>query len=245
LKKSSQLTRALKKRTTNHYIMREKFPVALIEQNSELRLTLNDKFKHSALLDCIINVDSIERFCTLYHKIQPKELKLILLDSSLLNYKRASVINRLNKNVHNSKIIIFSANDPDHYFHDHLKKGVSGFLLKSHSFPELEALIHEAIADNQKIICTPEYKHLFQVEETPHFYINNTKLNNAEYLVCSRLMNGHEYKFIANEMGISVDGVRYYVRNVYRKLKVNSKWELIRKCRLRPPGNNGSQANAE
>ena len=41
------------------------------------------------------------------------------------------------------------------------------------------------------------------------------------------LANGYLYKEIADRMGITVDGVRSYVRRIYEKLHVHSRTEAV------------------
>jgi DNA-binding NarL/FixJ family response regulator len=215
--------------------MNQRYPVALIEQNTELRLTLTSHFKNSPLLDCIISVDSIQRFNTLFHVIRPPELKVILLDGSLLNNRIPALISGLKKKKDDVKIVVLSTQQANEYVSHLMAKGICGFLNKDLAYPELESIIHTAIASDQPIICSSEHLHLFQGLDANLPLINNIKLTRAEYLTCSLLTNGYEYLAIAHEMGISLDGVRYHIRNIYRKMEVNSKWELIRKCRLQPP----------
>ena len=43
------------------------------------------------------------------------------------------------------------------------------------------------------------------------------------------LTNDHLYQKIAEHQGISLDGVRYHIKNIYKKLHVKSKAEVIKK----------------
>ena len=55
------------------------------------------------------------------------------------------------------------------------------------------------------------------------------KLSNRENEVMAQLVNGLAYKEIANVLGISVTTVNDHIKNIYSKLNVNSKAELINK----------------
>lgn len=46
--------------------------------------------------------------------------------------------------------------------------------------------------------------------------------------------DGLSYKLIAARLHISLDTVRNHIRNVYRKLQVNSKGELLAQALRRP-----------
>ena len=57
----------------------------------------------------------------------------------------------------------------------------------------------------------------------------NDKLTVRENEVLAQLVNGLAYKEIANVLGISVTTVNDHIKNIYNKLNVNSKAELISK----------------
>ena len=54
-------------------------------------------------------------------------------------------------------------------------------------------------------------------------------LSEREYDIVLALVEGLSYKMIADKYDISLDTVRQHIRNVYRKLNVNSKGEVITK----------------
>jgi DNA-binding NarL/FixJ family response regulator len=53
-------------------------------------------------------------------------------------------------------------------------------------------------------------------------------LNSVEFNVLKLLSDGKDYKEIAQETEISLDGVRYYIKRIYKALNVHSKGEAIR-----------------
>jgi DNA-binding CsgD family transcriptional regulator len=57
----------------------------------------------------------------------------------------------------------------------------------------------------------------------------NRQLSDKEYKITTLLVDGYEYEKIANFMDLSVDGVRYYIKSIYKKLQVNSRKELAKK----------------
>jgi DNA-binding NarL/FixJ family response regulator len=54
-------------------------------------------------------------------------------------------------------------------------------------------------------------------------------LTERESEVLSLLGEGNSYSSIADQIHLSVDGVGYHIRNIYRKLQVNSKAEAVAK----------------
>jgi DNA-binding NarL/FixJ family response regulator len=43
------------------------------------------------------------------------------------------------------------------------------------------------------------------------------------------LVDGLSYKMIADRMNVSIDTIRFHIKNIYKKLQVNSKAEVISK----------------
>jgi DNA-binding NarL/FixJ family response regulator len=53
------------------------------------------------------------------------------------------------------------------------------------------------------------------------------KLSPREKEIANAILKGFSYKLVALEYGISIDTVRIHIKNIYRKLKINSKAQLF------------------
>ena len=67
-----------------------------------------------------------------------------------------------------------------------------------------------------------------------HFVENVKKLNDTEINLSDRekeilssLSKGNSYKMIADSVCISIDTVRYHIRNIYKKMHVHSQSEAV------------------
>lgn len=60
-------------------------------------------------------------------------------------------------------------------------------------------------------------------------YNQKVILKNKEELVITYLKEGLTYNQIAEKTGISVDGVRFYIKRIYQKLGVNNAREALHK----------------
>ena len=63
-------------------------------------------------------------------------------------------------------------------------------------------------------------------QKTPQ---NDVDLTAVEKLILKGLANGLSYKALAEEIHLSIDGVRYHIRNIYRKLEAKNSSEAVAK----------------
>ena len=54
-------------------------------------------------------------------------------------------------------------------------------------------------------------------------------LSDREIEIVNYFVDGLNMKMIASNLNISIDTVKYHCKNIYRKLQINSKGELISK----------------
>jgi len=124
-------------------------------------------------------------------------------------------------------IMITVLEDSEHIFKS-LQNGAIGYLIKKVSPDELVQAVKDAYeggspmspAIARKVIASMQLKPKMQKEYS---------LTDREKEVLSLLGEGNSYASIADEIHLSVDGVGYHIRNIYRKLQVNSKAEAVAK----------------
>ncbi len=124
-------------------------------------------------------------------------------------------------------IMITVLEDSEHIFKS-LQNGAIGYLIKKVSPDELVQAVKDAFeggspmspAIARKVIASMQLKPKMQKEYS---------LTDREKEVLSLLGEGNSYASIADEIHLSVDGVGYHIRNIYRKLQVNSKAEAVAK----------------
>jgi len=212
-----------------------KFNIAIIEDDQQVVRMLNEQFQLSEQLNCVLSVDSVDKFLKFHREFM--EVHLVLLDVMLDTQSSIRSIPKIKKRVKDAEIIMFTFMDDSDTVFQALRNGATGYLIKEDNPEEIErkilftlqgggALLSPSIA--RKVI---EY---FNPGKYMPFSFTREKLNEKEKMVMKMLQEGHDYNTIARQLGITVDGVRYYIKSLYRKLQIKSRGELLRKYFFRP-----------
>jgi DNA-binding NarL/FixJ family response regulator len=155
-----------------------------------------------------------------------KSPDVVLLDINLPGISGIDMIPELKNRFPNTAILVLSVNyDNDSVFKS-LQAGADGYLSKETPLTKIKDAIIDINSGGSPI--TPAIARKV-------FDFFNAKQNIAEDLserekqVVDGIVAGLSYKLVADNMNISIDTVRKYIKSIYRKLQINSKGELIAK----------------
>jgi len=128
------------------------------------------------------------------------------------------------------QILMLTVFDTNEKIFDALCAGASGYLLKKASpFKIIEAIKDVSSGGSP---MTPEIakKVLAHFSKQPlkNESIYNLTQREKDILFC--LTQGYSYKMIAAQLQLSIDTVRFYIKQIYLKLQVNSAPEAIAKA---------------
>jgi DNA-binding NarL/FixJ family response regulator len=126
------------------------------------------------------------------------------------------------------EIIMLTVYHDSHKIFDSLKAGASGYLLKHTSLPEIKESI-EKLASGGAPMSPQIARKVIQYFNKPDKKEVESDLTPREQDIVNGLVDGLSYKLIADRFDISIDTVRAHIRNIYKKLHVNSKAEVITK----------------
>ncbi len=158
---------------------------------------------------------------------------VVLMDINMARMNGIECVRRLKALSPEIQIVMFTVyEDTDQIFRA-LAAGATGYLLKR--LPPAKLLqaikeVHEGGSPMSSSIARKVVASFQKVEpgpgERPH-------LSPREDAVLDYLAKGLTYKQIADQLGISIDTVRTYLRRIYEKLHVQSRTEAVAKY-LRP-----------
>ena len=157
---------------------------------------------------------------------------LLLLDMHMPELSGLELLKKLKEAKAKQKIVFLTASDDSSELFEAITWGADGYLLKDSSPDEiingLKAVIQGNIAiDNAGV--TMLARHLSEGEHQVTEQVspfNTHDLTEREQQTLELITKGMSNKLIARELGISDGTVKVHVKNLLRKLNVNSRLEL-------------------
>src|SRR5262245_44695180 len=201
--------------------------VALVEDRREIREGLAALLSGTEGFVCTGTFRSMEEALPGLAAHAPE---VLLLDVGLPGMSGIEGIRVLGERHPAMAIIMLTVYDDDARIFDALCAGASGYLLKNTPPARLLEGVQEAAGGGAPM--SPEVARrvvaLFREFHPPSRA--DYELTPHESRLLKMLVEGHNYKTAAAELGVTVNTVSYHVRHVYEKLQVHSRSEAVAKA---------------
>lgn len=197
--------------------------VSIVEDDQEIRESLAILIRGTDGFDCISTFEVCE---TALEAIEQDPPDLMLMDINLPGMSGIEGVRRVKEILPETEILMLTISDNDQDVFDSLCAGASGYLKKNIQPVKLLDAIRETVNGGapMSMAIARMVVNSFQKKTPDH------NLTEREQEVLSRLCEGKSYKMIAGELFIDINTVKFHIRNIYRKLEVNSKGEAIAKA---------------
>ncbi len=108
--------------------------------------------------------------------------------------------------------------------------GANGYLLK-HAAPEQIVHAIREVHTGGAPMTPSVARQVLKLFSQPFRHAKELQtLTSREHDVLSCLVRGYSYKMAADELGVSIETLRFHIKNIYAKLHVNSKSEAVAKA---------------
>jgi DNA-binding NarL/FixJ family response regulator len=152
---------------------------------------------------------------------------VVLMDIDFPDGSRIEVIRKWKQEMPDVNILVHTHLTEDQYIFQAFKAGAFGYLTKS-IFPSelLEALrdVERGGAPMSRPVARKVVS-FFSEQQNPM-----SSLSRREKDVLNLLCEGYNYKEIAKTLFVSPNTVRFHLKNIYKKLRVNSRHEAVIKA---------------
>ncbi len=153
-------------------------------------------------------------------------LRFLLIDILLADESGLDAVAKIHRRWPHIELIMFSATEDAEALIKAFGSGASGYLLKNLSFEQVAANLTVAM-NGGAAISTEMARKLIAYFKPRDF--ERGKLKPRTLQVLHFLAEGWSYKMIANNMGITIDGVRFHIKEIYSMLNIQSKAQAVRK----------------
>ncbi|SFU19249.1 DNA-binding response regulator, NarL/FixJ family, contains REC and HTH domains [Algoriphagus locisalis] len=198
--------------------------LGIIEDDEQIREMLTGYFYGQPGFSCLLSAYSVESFFEQWD--EGIFLDIILSDIGLPGESGIKGVQRIKKHAPKCQVIMLTVYDDSRRIFQALCNGASGYLLKQtplQKIKEAVVTLHEGGAPMspgvaRKVVEYFNPKHTEDLQE---------KLTPREAQVVEAIEEGLTNKEVAIRLDISLETVKYHVKNIYEKLEVNSRHGLI------------------
>jgi DNA-binding NarL/FixJ family response regulator len=157
-----------------------------------------------------------------------KKADVVLMDIGLPGKSGIEGVGIVKKINPEAEVVMITMFRDTYKVFDSLRAGASGYFLKNASFDEISDAVRTVASGGAGM--SPEIaRKVVGFFSQPSVKPVKHHLTDKEIAVVQALVDGLSYKLIAARLEVSIETVRYHIKNIYRKLHVNSKAEVISK----------------
>ncbi len=157
-------------------------------------------------------------------------VQLLIVDINIPGADGLSMISELRSKYPDTHVLVFTALVSEISVSESLSRGACGYVVKSVRMHELHTAICDVMQSGAYLSATAASQLIRLVKDRGEAKYDEI-LTQRERELIGYLQQGLSHKEIAKRMYLSVYTVSYHLRNIYPKMNVESKAQLISKMR--------------
>jgi DNA-binding NarL/FixJ family response regulator len=200
----------------------DKIKILIIEDDQEIRQT------YSVIINASQKFKVVNAYATCQEAIRNLFVDhpdIVLMDIELPGMNGIQGTRVIKERFPKVEIVMVTVHEDNEWVYQALKAGASGYITKSANYHELVTALNEIVKGG-----APISSHIARriVED---FHVNPvTPLSKRETQVLSLISQCKTYTQISEELLISKQTAKTFIKNIYAKLQVNSKAEAVAKA---------------
>lgn len=199
--------------------------IAIVEDIKDIREGLAGILNMSEGFTCTYCFSNAEEAISVLTK---NPVDIVLMDINLPGMNGIDCIIALKKVNPDTQFMMCTVYEDDEHIFNALKAGATGYILKNTEPGKLLDAIQDLHAGGSPMNALIARKVISSFQKP---VVNNSMalLTAREQELLQLLATGLRYKEIADRLFLSTDTVRTHIRNIYRKLEVQSRTEALNK----------------
>lgn len=199
-----------------------KHDIVIVEDNPDIRLgfqiLINSTSKYTVL-------GTFEDCESAISKIVTLNPRIVLMDIDLPGINGIEGTKRIKALLPKTDIVIITVFENSARVFDALCVGASGYLTKNSNHTELLDALDEIILGG-----SPMSANIARMVTSSFQKARVSPFSEKEKMVLQLLVLGKSYKSIASQLDLSIDTIKFHIKNIYIKLQVNNKEDAIAKA---------------
>ncbi|WP_262245404.1 response regulator [Parapedobacter soli] len=204
------------------------FNLVVIEDNPIVGKMLETYFQQSSQFTLLFLATSTEGFMDMW---KDQRIDILLCDIGLPGKSGIEATWYVKRKSFATQVVMFTVFEDKETIFQALCAGASGYLLKDTPMPKVEEQLLEVMDGGA--VMSPQVARMVVSYFNPMLDKQENKeidrLTQREIEIVSMLQHGATYRAVSERLFISVDTVKFHIRNIYSKLQVNSRSELVNK----------------
>ncbi len=200
----------------------EKIHVAIVEDDHEIRQSLQLIINGTPGFACTHSFESVE---AALEQLSQIVVQVVLMDIELPGQNGIEGVRQLKLQLPEVDFLMLTIKQDEEAIFQSLCAGASGFLLKDTPPSELLKAITEVRQGGAPMSAQIARKVIHYFHPTAP-----SPLSPRETEILQLLCDGANYRSIADQLFLSSHTVKSHIKNIYRKLHVNSRAEAVRKA---------------
>ena len=205
----------------------------LFDDKEPLRKSLTQYFKHS---DKVFLAASFANATTAVKEVRDYNPDVVLMDIEMPFVSGIEALQAIKAVYPKAKVMMLTVFDQDDKILAALRNGALGYALKNFEQSDDVDKLEQGIIDVYKgggyfssEIAAKVIKAFQEDIQKPHY----VALTERQIEVLNYMVKGHNRKMISAELNITVDTVGDHIKEIYKKLHVNSASEAVREAIVR------------
>ena len=196
--------------------------VAIVEDDHDIRQTLALIIEGTPGYSCAKAYEDCESAIDELLSYRPD---VVLMDINLPGMSGIEGVKKLKEGLPDLDILMLTIQVDDQSVFNSLRAGAAGYLMKDTPPASLLNAIKEVTEGGAPMSANIARKVLQSFRTAP-----KSPLSDRETEILRQLCDGQNYKVIAENLFVSGHTVRTHIKNIYKKLHVNSRAEAVKKA---------------
>lgn len=211
--------------------------IAIVDDKSQNRLLLSDQIGLSENFSIVFvarnGIDFLEKMKGLDTRQHPQ---VVLMDIEMPEMDGIETVAKARSLYPDTSFLMLTVFDDDEKIFDAIKAGAAGYLLKDEKISIIEDYMQQLVEIGgipmspsiaRKAMNMLVNAKSMSVSKSENEAPAEHELSDRELEVLKLLVNGYDYKIIAEKLFLSSHTVRKHIANIYSKLHVSSKAQAI------------------